>query len=374
MKNLLKGQTISLVACGLILSSNFAFGADSIDAAFKEGKASGSLAIYGEKHDLKDGVADSGFGNGNATVAFETASFYGLSAKAEFKGNLQLGEVHNGDYDVAYGNHSLMTEAYIKYATEGFSLAAGRQAMDLEWLGDYNEGAMATITAIPDTTVVLAYSDRQAESGIDTTEDFEEITKDGAYVADIKYTGFQGIELNPYAYFIPDYADFYGLKATFTTDYFGGVAHYAFSDEDSDKNGAAEDGYIGHVELNTEVVGVSAAVGYIKTDKDVGVGSMWLYGDNITPFDTGNRTYDPDARTVYGSLGYTIADVELGALYGVTTFDSDDKKEKELNLTASYPITDTLTASILYGDVDEDANDPDYVDDKYVFASVEYTF
>lgn len=88
----------------------------------------------------------------------------------------------------------------------------------------------------------------------------------------------------------------------------------------------------------------------------------------------GNRTYDPDARTVYGSLGYTIADVELGALYGVTTYGSDDAKEKELNLTASYPITETLTASILYGDVDEDSSDTKYVDDKYVFASVEYTF
>lgn len=45
MKNLLKGQTISLVACGLILSSSMAFGADTIDAAFKEGKASGTLTF-----------------------------------------------------------------------------------------------------------------------------------------------------------------------------------------------------------------------------------------------------------------------------------------------------------------------------------------
>ena len=38
MKNLLKGNKVSLVACGLLLSSSFAFGADSVDAAFKEGK------------------------------------------------------------------------------------------------------------------------------------------------------------------------------------------------------------------------------------------------------------------------------------------------------------------------------------------------
>ena len=99
MKNLFKGQTISLVACGLLLSSSMAFGADTIDSAFKEGKVSGSLALYGAKYDLKDGGTDSGYGNGNATVAFETGSFYGLSAKAEFKRNLKLGELEHNDYN-----------------------------------------------------------------------------------------------------------------------------------------------------------------------------------------------------------------------------------------------------------------------------------
>ncbi len=369
MRNLLSGNKISLVVCGLVLSSSMAFAADSIDSAFKEGKVSGSLALYGEKHDYK-GAADSGFGNGNATVAFETGSFYGLSAKAEFKGNLYLGEVENDDHDNAYANNSLMTEAYIKYAMDGFSLTAGRQAIDLEWLGDYNEAVVAAITAIPDTTVVLGYSKKQAESGIDTSADFENLNgSKGVYVADVKYTGLEGIELNPYFYSAPDVADWYGLKTTFTTDYFGVIAHYAESNEDTQN-----DGSIGHVELNTTLAGISGAVGYIKTDKDVGAGSIATGGDNISPFDTGNRTYDPDARTVYGSLGYTVLDVELGALYGVTTYDTDDKKEKELNLTASYPITESLTAAVLYGDVDEDSADTEYNDDKYVLASVEYTF
>lgn len=369
MRNLLSGNKISFVVCGLVLSSSMAFAADSIDSAFKEGKVSGSLGLYGEKHDFKDGAKDSGFGNGQATVAFETGSFYGFSAKAEFKGNLYLGEVENDNYDDAYANHSLMTEAYVKYAVDGFFLSAGRQAIDLEWLGDYNESVVAGITAIPDTVVVLGYTDRQAESGIDTSADFTEITEKGAYVLDVKYTGLEGIEFNPYAYSAPDVADFYGLKTTFTTDYFGVIAHYAVSSEDTQ-----DDGSIGHVELNTTLAGISGAVGYIKTDKDVGAGSMPAYGDNISPFDTGNRTYDPDARTVYGSLGYTVLDVELGALYGVTTYDTDDKKEKELNLTATYPITESLTAAVLYGDVNEDSADTEYNDDNYVLASVEYTF
>ncbi|MDD2895361.1 MAG: Opr family porin [Aliarcobacter sp.] len=376
MKNLLTGKTISLVACGLLLSSSVAFGADTIDSAFKEGKVSGSLALYGQKHDKKNGNLDSGFGNGNATVAYETASFYGLSAKAEFKGNLGLGEIEKNDRltGAPFENNSLMTEAYIKYAMDGFSLTAGRQAIDLEWLGDYNEAVVAAITAIPDTTIVLGYTDRKAESGIDLSQDFYVVTQKGAYVLDVKYAGFEGVEFNPYAYSAPDAVDFYGLKTTVTTDYFGAIAHYAESNVEKvfgTANGY-QDGSIAHFELNTTISEVSAAAGYITTDKNGGVGAMSAYGDNISPFDTGLNTYSADAKTVYGSLGYTIADIELGALYGETKFGTN-YKEKELNLTAGYSITESLATSVLYGHVNADEANGDS-DDKYVLASVEYTF
>lgn len=366
-----KVNAISLVACGVLLSSSVAFGANTIDSAFKEGKVSGSLALYGEKHDLKSNTPDAGYGNGNATVAFETASLHGFTAKGEFKGNLSLGEIENedrdGGVDSAFANNSLMTEAYVKYTNDAFFVSAGRQAIDLEWLGDYNESVVVGITAIPDTVVVLGYTDRQAESGIDVSEDFEEITEKGAYVADIKYTGLKSVEFNPYAYSAPDVVDFYGLKTTFTADMFGAIAHYATSDIDNSVG--LKDGSIGHLELNTTLAGVSAALGYIKTDKDGGVGLMDSYGDNISPFDTGNNTYSANAKTVYGSLGYTIADVELGALYGETKYDVNSKEE-ELNLTADYAITEALTASVLYGNINANS----YADDKYVLASVEYSF
>ena len=80
---------------------------------------------------------------------------------------------------------------------------------------------------------------------------------------------------------------------------------------------------------------------------------MDTYGDNINPFDSGNNVYNADAKTVYGSLGYTVASVELGALYGQTTYGTnDDFKEKELNLTAGYPITESLATSLLLADID----------------------
>ncbi len=372
----------SLITCGLVLSSSFVFANEvkTFDDAFKSGKASGSLGLYGQSIE-KDKVTapdkkEFGYLNGYATIGYETASLYGFSAKAEFRGNLDLGERENGDRKEQFQNNSLMTEGYLKYANDAFFVSAGRQAIDLEWLSDYHEAVVAGITAVPDTTIVLGWTKRKAESTSELSEDFWKINENkGAYVADIKYAGFTGVELNPYYYSAPDLADWYGLKTTFSTDYFGVVAHYAASNEDVQD---VEDGSIAHIELNTEIDGFTAAVGYIKTDKDGGTGTMSAAGDNISPFEDGNYNYGLDAKTVYGSLGYTIADVTFGALYGQTDFDVDsitkDLKEKELNLSVGYAFTESLSTSVLYVNVDADSKDTDHSDyDKWI-ATIEYTF
>ena len=364
IKEITKSNKLSLIASGLILSSSLVFGADTIDAAFKDGKVSGSLIGYSSVSENADTLS-----TGNIGLAYKTGSYNGFSGKVGFFGSHAFEE---DDANSSFEKNAIMSEANLTYTLDNFgSLTVGRQAVSLEWMGDYQEAALATITAIPDTTIVLAFSDKKGVAAKDEITDFYDINgSNGAYVADVKYSGLKGIEFNPYFYSAPDLANFYGLKTTFTADMFGAVAHYAISSEDTQ-----DDGSIGHLELNTTLSGVSAAVGYIKTDKDVGAGSMLAAeGDNISPFEDGTQVYEADARTVYGSLGYTIADIELGALYGQTTYGSTDDKEKELNLTASYPITESLVASLLYGDVTADSNNTDYSDYNKVLASVEYTF
>ncbi|MDY0051640.1 MAG: Opr family porin [Aliarcobacter sp.] len=365
MKNLLKGNKVSLVACGLLLSSSFAFGANTIDSAFKEGKVSGSLTAYGIATDNKSNTADTDEGFGTINLGYETASYMGFSAKAGFEAGHAMAD---GNLE----NDALMTEAYIKYANDMFSITGGRQAIDLEWMGDYHEAVVAAITAIPDTTIVLGYTNQIAFADEDEISDFEQIGTDGAYVADVKYTGLEGIEFNPYAYSVPDTANWYGLKTTFTADMFGVVAHYAASNEDV---AGQDDGSMGAIELNTEVAGISAAVGYIKTDKDGGIGSMAAVGDNYEPLDSGNAIYLEDAKMVYGSLGYSIVGIDLGALYGETTYNSADYKEKELNLTAGYSITESLGTSLLYANINGDEADANgTIDQQYVSLTVAYTF
>jgi len=353
-------KKLSMAASGLLLSTTMAFSADSIDNAFKEGTISGSLTAYALEHDGKGSASDTDSGFATINLGYETASYMGLTAKAGF-------EAGHGLSDGTLANDALMTEAYVRYANEMFSLTVGRQAIDLEWLGDYNEAVVAGITAIPDTTIVLGYVNQQAAADEDEIGDFSDLgVKDGAYVVDAKYTGFNGIELNPYFYSAVDVADFYGLKATYTADMFGAVAHYAASSED-----VGSDGSIGHIEVNTSLSGVSAALGYIKTDKTAGVGSIAAVGDNITPFDNGGDNYAIDAKTTYGSLGYSIGAVDLGALYGETDFAANSESN-ELNLSAGYSFTDSLSLGLLY--VDYDLEGSSFSDYKEYSATLAYSF
>jgi len=363
-------KKLSIIASGLLISSTMAFGADSIDGAFKEGKVSGTVeAFYGSTNTDDAATADSGFSTVGTSLAFETGSYMGLSAKVGFVAASVMSEENDGDADTDMADNSILSEASLTFTTEGLSITAGRQAIDLEWLGDYNEAVVASITAIPNTTLTLGYTDKQAVAGIDEiSSEFGDIngTK-GVYVADAKIALVDGLEANPYYYSAPDVANFYGLKTTYSTDMFGALVHYAASNEDV---AATEDGSMLALEVSTEVSGLSLALGYIKTDKDGGLGSMDSFGDNYEPMDDGSAIYEADAKMIYGSIGYSIAGFDLGAAYAQTKIGSD--KDKELNLMVDYGITDTLGLSVLYADISAETAATE--DQDYINAYLTYSF
>ena len=329
--------------------------ANSIDEAFKNGKIEGSIALFGLTQDNKDQSRDFAFGNGNLTLGYNTASFYGFSLGTQGKENIKLGEKHKDDRknEGPFENNALITQAYLQYSVnEMLLIKAGRYEGELEWLTDYQQGAIAEITAIPDTTVSLAFSNRKAESGIDTSEDFHkpnDLNK-GIYVVDIKNESLEGLEINPYYYQIPDAVKFYGLKTSYNLKHFGAIAQYAKSSLTNEykTNNSLENGYVAHFELNGNFEDLTSAVGLIKTSKKGGADIITSYGDSISPFEDGEKVYTLDARTIYGSLGYSIYDFDFGALYGITRYDdsSSGLKEKELNLSAGYNFTKNLNTNI----------------------------
>ena len=357
-------KKLSIIASGLLLSTSVAFAADSIDGAFKEGTVTGTVDAYYENTNPDSG-SDTGYSAGAVGITYETGSYMGLSAKVGFVGATEINSENDSEFESAFTSNSIMSESNLTFATDGISITAGRQAVGLEWAGDYHEALVASITALPDTSITLVYTDKVGVAGYDGIEDFVKVNDSkGAYIVEGTYSGVTGFEFTPYFYSVPDVSDSYGLKTVYSSDMFGATAHYAAASVDG-----TDDDSILALEASTEVAGLTLALGYIKTDKDGGADDIGAGDDNISPFEDGNYVYDVDAKTIYGVAGYSIAGLDLGLVYGETEYGSD--KEKELNLTADYSFTDSFSGSLLYGNVSAEDSAEDY--DK-VLANLNYSF
>ncbi|QKF81277.1 Opr family porin [Halarcobacter ebronensis] len=370
-------KKISLAMAASLLLAGNAVAENSFEKAFKDGTVSGDITLHAERQNNSGSNKDAGFSMGSVNLGFETAQLNGFKLTFGFRGNHDFSEVEDGDFEslgeVSEQTDALLHTATISYTNQYFNLSVGRQEVDLEWLSDYHEAAVLGITAIPDTTVVFGVTRRIAiadeDAALDNFHDFgkndsgEDI--DFAAVLDVKYEGIEGLVLNPYFYDADNLAKWYGLKVDYDTDLFGVTLHGAQSDIEN----LSEDGEIYHLEGRLNLANVGLKLGYISTDKDQGAGYMDSLGDNISPFEDGNQVYEADADTTYFSLGYEIAGVELGALYGKTEYGSNE--EKELNLTVDYNITESISLGALYVDVNAQDSDDDY---NRFGLTLQYTF
>ncbi|MGA1932477.1 Opr family porin [Arcobacter sp. YIC-464] len=361
-------KKLSIIASTLVLSCA-AYAANNVDEAFKNGKVSGDVSVHHQSENKTAGTNDSGFTAGSIGLNYETDSLNGFKLNAGFRANHEFSEKEAGDYEGEFENDAVINTANIEYSNDFLTVKVGRQEIDLEWLGDFNEAVVISSSKlIPNTTLVAGYTTRQAAVGVDENKKFADVTKDGAYVIDAKFNGIENVMLNPYYYSAEDVANFYGLKATYETDVFGVTAHYATS---SEKVAGQEDGSIAHLEASTKIAGLSLAAGYITTDKDAGVASISAFGDNIDPTEElGDYVYAKDTNTVYATAGYTISDVELSALYAIADNDSSNKEDKELTIAAAYSFTENLAADITYTDLSLESNN----DKSKVAVNLAYSF
>jgi hypothetical protein len=352
MKKILSLATMSCLATSGVM-------AESLSEAFKNGKVSGDIVLHAERQNNNGTTLDAGFTNGSLGLSYETGEYKGFKASVGFRANSDFSEVENGDFGEDE-TKALLHTANISYNSEFIDVIVGRQEIDLEWMGDFHEAYVAVLKPTRNLALVLGYSDKIAVADPDAKlEKFTKIGEDGVYVFDAKYSGIEGLGLNAYYYSANDIADWYGTKVDYDTDMFGATAHYARSNVDALI--ASQDGSIFHIEARGAFADFNLKTGYITTDKDIGVdGIMNNIGDNISPFEDGNQVYVADSNTYYFGASYTIAGVELGAIYGQSKYGATNDKEKEFNFSADYGVTDELSLGFLFVDLSAQNSTDDY--------------
>lgn len=366
----MKKLNFSLLAAA-VLAGNVMADSSTLEDAFKNGKTSGELSAYFTQADNGGATADSGYSLGSVSLGFETDTMGGVKAAVGFMANTEFSEKEDGDYSAGDEPKAIMNIANLSYANDAVTVILGRQAIDLEWIGDYHEAAVAAITAIPNATIILGYTDKINTSANDgALEDFSKIngTK-GAYVADVSYKVNDNVALGAYYMDAPDVFSAAGGKVELTMGELGAVAKYAATSEDT----MANDGDIAAIDLSytTETFGVNG--GYITTDNTAGAGSLPALGDNINPFDSGNQVYGADADTWYVGASASVAGFDLGVLYGSTDYDNGgvEETEKEFNFTVEKEVYKNTTLSLLVADIDAEATNDDST---YYSAQLIYSF
>ena len=346
---------ISTIAAAL-LSTGAMAESKSIKEAFENSKTSGDISVFHKSISKNGANKDSAYTMGSIGLNYETDTFNGFKGALGFRTNHKFSEKENTDYDET--TKTVMSLANISYTNGDATIIAGRQEIDLEWIGDFHEAVVGVFTYVPDTTIVVAHTERfmavDDDGGLDKMADIG-TNNDGANVIDVKYEGIANTVINPYFMDAKDTFSAYGLKATTTVANIDLTAHYAASNEDV---AGQKDGSIAHFEIGTKISNIGFKAGYITTDKEGGVASLETLGENIAPTKAiDNSVYAADSDSFYGRISGEVASVSLSALYTVS--DHGNEKDSELLIKAGTEIAENLEVDFLYSGASYENSDDD---------------
>lgn len=338
------------------------------------------VSVYSEMNNNNGATKDSGFGVGSIYLNYSTPLNDSFKVSIGARANVKLNEKEKSDYwgkndDGTESNHinAVVTEANFAYAKDGITVIAGRQPIDLEWIGDYHN-AIVGIAELDKLTLVAGITNAQGVA--DSDAPLEKVTKlnDGktkATVFDATYSFTDDVKIGGYFINATELFSAIGAKAEVKIEDFSTTLKYASTNE---KVVDTKDGTILALDFGYEMNTIKLNAGYVKAGKNNGIGSLDTLGDNINPLDSDSKMYTRDAASVYFGVGTAIADFELGAIYGTTNYKEDDgtkSKEKEFNFTIDNEIIDGLKLGFVYANIDAQAiND----DTKKVAMQLTYSF
>ncbi|MDR2100282.1 MAG: Opr family porin [Campylobacteraceae bacterium] len=342
---------ISFVSACLFAGSALFADSATIADALKKGKINGEFGVYGEYAD--GDITESGFTSGSFNLGYSTDSFRGVKLSVGSRANHAFWE--NGDNDYDSNTKAILHTANIAYSHPYVDVVFGRQEINLNWASDFHEALVGVIKTVPNTSIIVGYTQRRAEADYDAPlAAFSELGGDGAFVVDAKYSGIEGLVINPFIYYANDVATWIGTRADYNKAFpnfsVGVTAQYTQSSED-----AGDDGSFLHLEGRGSFTGVNAKLGFIKTDKNGGIGSIAAAGENVNPFEEGGQILEADAQTIYLGASDDFQGFALSGLYGYTEY-GNDITFNEFDFVVGYNIDKALRleGALIIGDGDAD--------------------
>jgi len=360
------------------------------------------------KRDIGTYYRSSAYSVGSAELIYKTADFHNFNLAYGLRGYRVLWEEHDdsisgygqgkGDassrfWNIDGGEIAVTTNAYLGYDTDKIKFKAGRQELETEWLDEHHDAISLYATPIDELEIELIWSQshyrmwsRELFYGTDMDGFSGTINSEGGgiYKLGLTYKILEPLKVKAYALHAPDNYSVYGgrvsldMKADDLT--YGGFFHYMQTDEQLAGN---EDGSLIDAKAYVGLSGYTATLGYIQTGKDGGWGSAFKGGENVDPFEEGDKLYEyiaVDTKTPYVSLSKSVMGLNLSAIYGQSTYKipngNVDYKQSEFCLWADYDITKNLNLSAILTVIDEDEDDAwhDSTDLTQVSTTLVYKF
>ncbi len=369
-------RTLSLLASSLLATSVFAIDKVAIYEAITNGKTTGEISVFATHSSNGGTTTDSGYTLGSATLNYETKSIEGFKANLGFISTQAWTTSHSNDFEGAPS--AILNRANISYDTDEYTIIAGRQSIDLEWVGDAHEAVVGIIKTIPNTDIIVGYTHRQATDINDgALTDFTTIGDHGGALIDATHTYSDGTKINAFIIDAPSVFTALGTKVETKHMDYKIKGQIALTNEDAVNT---DNGSVVAIDINYDLNGTKINSGIIKTGSKNGIGHLAELGDNLNPLDSGNKVYGGDGKTtdcttLYVGAQTMIEAYEVAGMIGTTSYkDTTNNKtarESEINLSVSRGIDKNIATNLLVGNIFGDTSNENST---YIEAQIVYSF
>lgn len=373
----------------LMLASSSLFGAETLYDAFAESTKEGYVRTALQYHDQEDKSIDKAIGG---KLALETAPLHGISLGVGFYTTQKLASQSSEGvpfFDSEGNAYTILAEAYIKGLWGNSQLLIGRQAFDSPFADTDDIGMVPnTFEAvsfvnndIQDTTITAAHLFQMAGVDAEVPEDFTRINgSDGVQVIGIGYEGIESVVLNGWYYHANELADLWYVDGEYSYQIndrwtLGAVGQYA---NQSFEAGSDVSIVGGMLLLSFETYGLTFYTAFNSADSDdgqaadnfLGGGPFLVNCEHMTMAEVGanGEAYRTGLEIDATKLGLN----NLGFSISYFNAEGDNSRLNELDITASYALTDHLSFDLVYGDVEDELDDANSFTNTRAF--VNYTF